>query len=76
MAFLVGAGLQVLAALVYKTAMWYLYWGELRPKFCNTRRYRVACWLSESLALELAFDLGTIGLFGWSTLALLRLLTR
>lgn len=66
--FLAGVGLQIFAAFTYKVAMWYLYMGELDPKFCDTVRYKVSERISLALWLEVLFDLGTMGLFAWATI--------
>jgi uncharacterized membrane protein YGL010W len=65
--FLTGVAVQILTALLYKSAMWYLYIGELRPDFRTSRRHKCADWISESHILELALDLITIGCFGIAT---------
>ena len=56
-----------MAAFTYKVAMWYLYMGELDPKFLGTLRYRASSRVSLALWLEVLFDVGTIGLFTWAT---------
>jgi len=72
--FLAGVFLQVLVALLYKGAMWYLYVGEVDPEKRNTRRYAISDWLSEAFWLELLFDLGTIALFLIATFRVLMIL--
>jgi hypothetical protein len=71
--FLAGVGLQVVGALLYKTAMWYLYMGEGKPSFKSTRRHRASDWISEAFLVESALDLGSIAAFGWATYLLLQL---
>lgn len=66
--FLVGIGLQVLGAVGYKTAMWYLYSFELGKLKASTRRYRWSNAISEAYWLEASLDLSTIALFSYSTL--------
>src|SRR5205809_8022604 len=39
--FFAGVALQILAALLYKTAMWYLYRGELEPGLRSARLYKI-----------------------------------
>jgi hypothetical protein len=73
--FMAGVAVQIFAALVYKTAMWYAYVGELEPAFQDTLRFRVASWLSDQFWLEMLFDLLTIGLFAAATACLVTALT-
>lgn len=74
--FLAGVALQVAGAVLYKSAMWYLYIGELQAAFRNSRRYRVADWISERHFIELLFDVGSMTLFALATLGVLDVLTR
>ncbi len=72
--FLFGVALQIIGALIYKSAMWYLYVGELQPAFQKTRRYKVADWLSENYLIEAGIDVVTLVLFGLATLVTLKVL--
>ena len=74
--FLMGVGVQVAAALIYKMCMWYLYLAELQPRLHETRRYRISVYVSEAFGIELFFDLVTLGAFGIATWRLFVLLTR
>ncbi len=65
--FLIGVLIQVIAAFIYKSAMWYLYIGEHDKKFKNTKRYRYSDTISEIYWPEVVFDLGTITLFSIAT---------
>lgn len=65
--FLVGVIVQVVATLLYKYSMGYIYASELDPKLESSRIYRVAEWLSEAFWLELLFDLVAIVCFVWGT---------
>ncbi len=65
--FLSGVAVQILVAIMYKGAMWYLYMGELDASVKAKKRYKVADWLSEAFWLELLFDLVTLVLFGVAT---------
>jgi hypothetical protein len=69
--FLAGVAVQILAALLYKTAMWYLYVSELAPDTKRRRMYTFAEWLSESYFLEWIFDLTTLVVFVMGTLKVL-----
>ena len=69
--FLAGVAIQILAALLYKTAMWYLYMSELAFDTKHRRMYTIAEWLSESYFLEWIFDLTTLVVFVMGTLKVL-----
>jgi len=58
--FLAGVLIQVLEALLYKNAMWYLYRGEENPKIKNKARYRAFYNISEYYWLEVLFDILTL----------------
>ena len=73
--FLSGVFLQVIVALLYKGAMWYLYVGEEDAKIRKKRRYKISDWLSEAFWLEILFDLASIALFTWATIFVLTILT-
>jgi hypothetical protein len=68
---LLGVGFQVLQAILYKVAMWYLYLAELKPELRASRRFKFSDYVSEALWLELLFDGTTLLLFGWATIRLL-----
>lgn len=72
--FLVGVVIQIAAALIYKTAMWYVMFGCLKPTFKSTWRYAFSDWISEQLWLELLFDVTSITAFVWATYKTLMLL--
>lgn len=72
--FLIGVSLQIVAAIIYKTAMWYLYVGELEILAKSTWRYRASEFLSEAFWLEAAFDLLTLFFFGSATVLVLQAL--
>jgi hypothetical protein len=73
--FLAGVALQIAAAITYKVAMWYQYMGELDDTFCTTKRYKLSEWVSTALWLELLFDAGTIALFAFATVSVVRIIT-
>ena len=72
--FGIGVGLQLIAAVVYKTAMWWLYIGELDPEFRKKRRHKLSDWLSEQYWIEGLFDLISIGMYVWGTITVLSVL--
>jgi hypothetical protein len=74
--FLGGVSIQVIMALVYKTAMWQLYSAELHPEHKKSRLYRLSDRLSDQYALEFIMDLITLGFFGWATVKALMLVTQ
>ena len=61
--FATGVTLQVLGAILYKTAMWYLYVGETKTDFRKTLRHRTSDWISECYCLEFTFDILSITSF-------------
>jgi len=69
--FLVGLAVQVFAALLYKTTMWYLYYGEHRGEFKKSKRYKLFDKISEVYWPELLFDLTTIVCYSWATFKIL-----
>ena len=66
-AYLIGVGMQIFAAYLYKASMWYIMWGAMNKSFKLTNRYIASNWISEQLWLELLLDLGSIILFAWAT---------
>lgn len=73
--FFGGVAVQVFAGLMYKTVMWYLYIGELKPEFQKTTRHGIADWLSESYLIEVLLDIATAALFTWGAILALRIIT-
>ena len=71
--FLFGAIVQILAAVIYKYSMGYIYFGELKEVFQKTIRYKVSEWFSEAMWLEMTFDILSIGSFSWATIKVLSL---
>lgn len=69
--YLGGVGVQILATLLYKTAMWYTYFGATEPAFEKTRRYRISCAVADRYWLEFVIDAVTICLFSTATYVLL-----
>jgi hypothetical protein len=65
--FLAGVIIQVFTALLYKTAMWYLYMHELKALNDKSVRVQISEWLSEAYWLEALFDLATLGCFAYAT---------
>ncbi len=65
--FLTGVAIQVLAALLYKYSMAYLYNSEGNSELNDTWRVQAAVWLSKTIWLEALFDVSAIALFVWGT---------
>ena len=61
--FLIGVAIQVLAALLYKYSMAYLYNSEGNSELNDTWRVQMAEWLSKTVWLEALFDVAAIALF-------------
>jgi hypothetical protein len=74
--FLSGIGIQILAAIIYKSAMWYLYMGELKILSEKAWRHKVSEWLSTAYWLEFLLDLLTIAAFGIATVRALQVLVK
>ena len=71
--FLSGVVLQIALALIYKSAMWYLYLAEYNPEVKHWRLYRGSHIVSEAYWLEVLGDVVTLLLFGGATLRLIRI---
>ena len=65
--FLGGVVLQILEAMLYKHAMWHLYYGEGNAGYQNKLRYKVSDAVSEAYWLGVIFDLGTLVVYGFGT---------
>jgi hypothetical protein len=65
--------LQIFLALLYKSAMWYLYLGEYEPDVKQSRLFKISNSLSEAYWLEVLGDFLTLVLFGGATLRLVRI---
>ena len=69
--FLLGTMVQIIATFLYKYSMGYIYFGELKKEFMETRRYKISNWLSEAMWLEISFDIITIVSFVSATVYVL-----
>jgi hypothetical protein len=65
--FLIGAGSQVLGAMLNKIGNWYVYRGSFDAAYRGTRRFSFFHWLVQQFWLDIVLDLTTIVLFGWAT---------
>ena len=70
--FLGGVALQIFVALLYKSAMWYLYAGELEEKKKNSWQHKIADKISNIYSIEFFFDIATIVCFGAATYELVK----
>ena len=72
--FLGGVVIQVVGAIIYKSAMWHLYThaaesdSSKKRKIQETKSYQISSWLSECYWLEVAFDASSFLLFFIATL--------
>jgi hypothetical protein len=66
-AFVSGAGIQVILALFYKSVLAYLYFGESDNSFKSTKRYRFSKYMYTQHLPELFADIATVILFAWGT---------
>lgn len=73
--FLIGVIAQVAVAVLYKTAMWYLYVGERSLEVKKRWTYKASDWISEAYLVETSFDLTSIFLFGVATFCLHKIMT-
>jgi hypothetical protein len=73
-AFLIGLGLQLLVVLAFKTALWYLTYGERYAEFRTSRRYKFSLWLTDAYWLELLLDIISCLVFGWASIEVARIL--
>lgn len=65
--FLVGVALQVVLAAINKSTMWILYWGQQSEVLRETRRYRIADWISEQFWIDFLVDIAAMTLFAYAT---------
>jgi hypothetical protein len=72
---LLGGASQLVAAMLYKTAMWYRHVGERSEKVRQLWVYRASDWIAEAYSVETLFDLASIVLFGVATFKLLTIMT-
>lgn len=73
--FFAGVALQIIAAVMYKTAMWFLYMGELKKSYRKTKMYKAADYLSENYLIESGIDVATIVIFGVASFNVVRAIT-
>jgi hypothetical protein len=73
--FLLGAGSQVLGAVLNKIGNWYAYRGSFDSEYRNTCRFKFFDWLVKQFWLDILLDGITIALFGWATWRLLTVFT-
>lgn len=69
--FLIGAGAQVMGALLNKFANWYVYVSIIDEDNSKNRSYKFAEWLAEQFWIDIALDILTIGVFGYAAWLLL-----
>jgi hypothetical protein len=65
--FLIGVAVQVLAALLYKYSMAYLYFAETDSIANDAWQVELSAWLSRAVWLEVLFDVASIVLFVYGT---------
>lgn len=70
--FLGGVALQIFVALLYKSAMWYLYIAELDPKEKESWQHGLSDSISNSYWIEFLCDAATIACFGAATYQLVK----
>ena len=70
--FLGGVAVQIFVTMLYKSAMWYTYFGAMNSAFRGRWRYKASEWISEQHWLEVIFDVATMALFVAAMFSLLR----
>jgi hypothetical protein len=65
--FLIGVALQVLLALVNKTAMWGCFYKARFPAKATGKRFRLADWVSEQFWIDFIVDFVTLIVFSVAT---------
>ena len=69
--FLIGAGSQVVGAVVNKISNWYVYLGANDSIYRATRRYKSFYWIVHQFWVDVLLDVITIACFGFATWRLL-----
>jgi hypothetical protein len=69
--FLIGAGAQVLGALLNKVANWYVYWSIVDDDTPSAPKHAWADWLARQFWIDVVLDVVTIAVFGWAAWLLL-----
>jgi len=65
--FFAGIAVQIMMAMIWRTALWYQYRAEYKPNSMSTWRYRASCRISDQYWLEFLADLFTLVLFAYAT---------
>jgi hypothetical protein len=65
--FLIGAGSQVLGAMLNKIGNWYVYRASFDDQYSRTCRFAIFNWLVHQFWLDILLDLVTVVLFGMAT---------
>ena len=61
--FLGGVAFQVFIAIINKYVMWFCYFGEAKPSFKESWKYKVCDWLSERFCIDMTVDVASIAFF-------------
>lgn len=69
--FLVGVIAQIVLAFFNKWIHWYIYWGKEKIEFQETKRYKVANYLSSIFEIDVAVDMITFATFVVATIVLI-----
>jgi hypothetical protein len=64
--FLIGAGVQVLGALMNKACNWYVYQAYCAGGVRGTWKHRCSEWLTSHFWIDVALDLVSISAFGYA----------
>lgn len=63
MLFLSGVAFQVVIAIINKYIMWFCYFGEAKPSFKSSWKYRFCDWFSERFGIDIFSDFASIACF-------------
>ena len=69
--FLIGAGAQVIGALLNKVANFYVYSSVLDEETTSSPKYAIASWLTRQFWIDIVLDVVTIAVFGYAAWLLL-----
>ena len=66
-----GVIAQIVLAFFNKWIHWYIYWGKEEIKFQETKRYKVANYLSSIFEIDVVVDIITFATFVVATVVLI-----
>lgn len=73
-AFFAGVLVQVILTIINKHAMWGCYYGEIKPEFQSTYRYKIADWLSSQYWIDIIIDFISLALLSYASFGIYKIL--